>query len=234
MAKRRMCELTTLWKDRSIPVALKMRLVKTLVWTVLSYGAEAWTLKARDERMITSMEMWLWRRMLRISWMEKRTDNSILQELEIKRELLGHVRKRKLSYYGHLCRDHGCQITKTVVEGYVEGRRRRGRPRKQYIDNIKQWTQLTTSECVRAAEDRSRWKQLISQAMVADDHTWSAEKKKNLPSGNVFDSIWRRFGGVAYRLVVDVLVSSPSAKPASTQSQYYIPDSWGLFLQQIL
>ena len=120
MAKRRMCELTTLWKDRSIPVALKMRLVKTLVWTVLSYGAEAWTLKARDERKITSMEMWLWRRMMRISWMEKRTDNSILQELEIKRELLGHVRKLKLSYYGHLCRDHGCQITKTVVEGYVE------------------------------------------------------------------------------------------------------------------
>ena len=97
MAKRRMCELTTLWKDRSIPVALKMRLVKTLVWTVLSYGAEAWTLKVRDERKITSMEMWLWRRMLRISWMEKRTDNSILQELEIKRQLLGHVRKRKLT-----------------------------------------------------------------------------------------------------------------------------------------
>ena len=70
MAKRRMCELTTLWKDRSIPVALKMRLVKTLVWTVLSYGAEAWTLKMQDERNITSMGMWLWRRMKRI-WMEK-------------------------------------------------------------------------------------------------------------------------------------------------------------------
>ena len=123
MAKRRMCELTTMWKDRSIP--LKMRLV-TWVWTVLSNGAEAWTLRVRDERKITSMEMWLWRRMLRISWMEKRTDNSIIQELEIKPELLGHIRKRKLLYFGHLCRDHGCQITKTVVEGYVEGRRRRG------------------------------------------------------------------------------------------------------------
>ena len=63
--------------------------------------------------------------------------SSILQELDIKRELLGHVRKHKLPYFGHLCRDHACQITKTVVEGYVEGRRRRGRPRKQYIDNIK-------------------------------------------------------------------------------------------------
>ena len=69
MAKRRMCELTTLWKVRSIPVALKMRLVKTLVWTVLSYGAEAWTVKVRDEGKITSMEMWLWRRMLRNRWM---------------------------------------------------------------------------------------------------------------------------------------------------------------------
>ena len=157
MAKRRMCELTTLWKDRSMPVALKMRLVKTLV---LSYGAEAWTPKVRDERKITSMEMWLWRRMLRISWIEKRTDNSIIQELEIKRELLGHDH------------DHGCQmIRKTVVEGYVEGRRRCGRPRKQYIDNIKRWTQLTTSQCVLAAVDRSCWKQLVSQATVADDHT---------------------------------------------------------------
>ena len=121
-----------------------MRLVKTLVWTVLSYGAEALTLKVRYERKITSMEMWLWRRMMRISWMEKRTDNSILQEHDIKRELLGHVRKRKLSYFGHLCRDHGCQMTKTVVDGYVAGRRRRGRPRKQYIDSIKQWTHNIT------------------------------------------------------------------------------------------
>ena len=111
--------------------------------------------------------------------MGKGTDNSTLQELDIKRELLGHFRKRKLSYFGHLCRDHGCQISKTVVEGYVEGRRRRGRPRKQYIDNIKQWTQLTTSQWVRAAEDRSRWKQLVSQAMVVNDHILrSAEKKK--------------------------------------------------------
>ena len=69
--------------------------------------------------------------------------DNILQELGIKRELLGHVRKRKLSYYEHPCRDRSCQITKTVVEGYVEGRRRRGRSRKQYMDNIKQWTKMT-------------------------------------------------------------------------------------------
>ena len=66
------------------------------------------------------MEMWLWRRMKRISWMGKITDDSILQELDITRELLGYIRKRELSYSAHHCRDHDCQITKTVVEGYVE------------------------------------------------------------------------------------------------------------------
>ena len=69
-------------------VALKMRLVKTLVWTVLYYGAEAWALKMRDEQKITSTEMWLWRRMKRIRWMQKRNDNSILQEIDIKASCL--------------------------------------------------------------------------------------------------------------------------------------------------
>ena len=80
MAKRKMCELITSWKDRSIPVALKMRLVKTLVWAVLSYGAEAWTLKVRDERKITSMEMWLWRRIVCCLSHTNRPECSFLQE----------------------------------------------------------------------------------------------------------------------------------------------------------
>ena len=95
---------------------------------VLCYGAEAWTLKIRDGRKITSMEMWLWYGMKNKSWMEKKELTIAFYKNLIKRELLGHVRKRKLSYFGHLCIDHGCQITKTVVEGYAEGRQRRGRP----------------------------------------------------------------------------------------------------------
>ena len=68
-------------------------------------------------RLCSPMEMWLWRRVKRINWTEKRNDDSIPYELGIKHELLGHVRKRKLSYYGPLCGDHGSQITKTVVDG---------------------------------------------------------------------------------------------------------------------
>ena len=71
--------------------------------------------------------------------LDEKKEKIIQQELDMKRELLGHVRKRKLYYFGHLCRYHGCQITKTVVEGHVERRRRRGRPRKHYIHHSAYW-----------------------------------------------------------------------------------------------
>ena len=94
------------------------------------------------------------------------------------RHYLDTFAKRKLSYFRPLSGDHSCQITKTVVKGYVVGRRRRGRPLKQFVDRIKQWTKMATSQCVWAAEDRSRWKELVSQAMVANDQTRSAKTKK--------------------------------------------------------
>ena len=91
-----MVEVTPVWKDNDASVALKMKSVKILVWIRLLYGAEVWTLKARDEIKIQSVEMWLWRRMIRVSWTEHRTDESILSKLNSNRELLALVRKHKL------------------------------------------------------------------------------------------------------------------------------------------
>ena len=89
MAKNRMLDLVPIWKDRGINYFLKMKLVRSLVWTVLTYGAEGWTLKKADEKRIESAEMWIYRRMLRVSWTEHRTDESILLELNTTRHLLG-------------------------------------------------------------------------------------------------------------------------------------------------
>ena len=106
-------------------------------------------------------------------WIE-RTDDSILQELDIICESPGHVRKRKRSYFGHLCRARGCQITKTSrrVRGWKDiadaGGHANGRPMTCYMDNIKQWPQITISQCVRAAEARSRWKEIV---MLANNQT---------------------------------------------------------------
>ena len=86
-AKKATMELDTIWKDRGIRKELKMKLVKALIWPVITYGAEGWTLKKEDERRLEAAEMWGYRRMLRISWTEKRTNKSILNELQTRREL---------------------------------------------------------------------------------------------------------------------------------------------------
>ena len=93
-----MLDLVPIWKDRGITKDLKMKLVRSLVWTVLTYGAEGWTLTKADEKRIQSAELWIYRRMLRVSWTEHRTDDSILTELGTTRQLLGFVIRRKLSF----------------------------------------------------------------------------------------------------------------------------------------
>ena len=105
MAKKRMLDLVPIWKDRGINKDLKMKLVRSLVWTVVTYGAEGWTLTKADEQRIEFVELWIYRRMLRVSWTEHRTDEGILTELNTTRQLLGFVVRRKLSFFGHTIRD---------------------------------------------------------------------------------------------------------------------------------
>ena len=123
---------------RVINIDLKMKLVRSLVWTVLTYG-DGWTLAKADEKRIESAEMWIYCRLLRVSWTEHRTDESILLELNTTRQLLGFVVRRKLSYLGHTMRDGGCELVKCVIQGKVNGKRRRGRPNTSYSSNITKW-----------------------------------------------------------------------------------------------
>ena len=94
--KKAIMELDTIWKDRRIRKELKMKLVKALIWPVITYGAEGWTLKKYDERRLEAAEMWCYRRMLQISWTEKRTNKSILDELQTRRKLCAQIIKKKV------------------------------------------------------------------------------------------------------------------------------------------
>ena len=174
-AKKATMELDTIWKDRGIRKELKMKLVKALIWPVITYGAEGWTLKKDDERRLEAAEMWCYRRMLRISWTEKRTNKSILNELQTRRELLAQIIKRKLAFFGHACRNNKCNLVKTCILGMMSGERRRGRPRMQYIDNIKKWTRASLEENVRLSEDRSAWRERSCAAGAANVRTDDAD-----------------------------------------------------------
>ncbi len=160
MAKDKVTRLMKIWKARNLPAPLKVRLMKALVWSVFLYGAESWTIKESDRNRITSFEMWCWRKMLGVSWWERRSDISILEELGLKRDLMGMVARLKLQYFGHVARGSAGELALIVMEGDVEGSRRRGAPRKQWLDNIKEWSRRSYQECKQLAQDRTRWRRM--------------------------------------------------------------------------
>ena len=166
MAKKRVLELNNIWKDTNIRKELKIKLMKCLVWTVMTYGAEGWTLRKRDEKKINSAEMWFHRRLLRVSWKQKRTDENILTELGVKRQLLDTIKKRKLSFFGHICRNK-CTLMKDIIQGKMEGRRGRGRPKTAYMDNIREWTGRNNREIYAMTEDREEWRAAVQRAVRA-------------------------------------------------------------------
>ena len=134
-------QLTILWKASEISLKLKKQLVRSLVWSVALYGAESWTLKEIDKKKITAFELWVWRRVLRVSWVDRKTNTWIRETIGVPEEygLLAEVRKRKLAIYNHWKRRPDSLVLATI-EGEVEGKTRPGRRRTAWIDDIKTWT----------------------------------------------------------------------------------------------
>ena len=167
MAKSKMVDLKNIWKDKDLSLKLKLKIMKVLVWTTVTYGAEGWTLKSDETKKIQAAEMWFHRRLINVTYKDRRTNKSILNELNIKRELFGQVVKRKLTYYGHLSRKKNLNLTKCIVQGKPEGKRGQGRPRMAYIDNIRQWTGLSAHAAFQAALDRDGWREVTRRAVQA-------------------------------------------------------------------
>ena len=135
--------LQKIWKSHSILISTKIRLTKALVWPVATYGCESWTLRKNEETRLDAFEMKRLRKILRVSWTEKITNEWVLNK--VNRELLDTVKARKLAYYGHTMRKQGSCLEKEIMQGPRPRprARRRGRPRTAWIDNIKTRTGLS-------------------------------------------------------------------------------------------
>ena len=148
--------------NMNITMRLRMRLVKCFVWSVLTYGCEAWTLDKRMKRRLEAMEMWILRRMMRIPWTARLTNERVMEMAGVGRELMGAVRGRQLKFLGHLLR-HDC-LEKDVFLGKIEGSRARGRPRIKFATSLIEDIpgELTVAGLVRLAQDRNRWRFMVA------------------------------------------------------------------------
>ena len=161
LGKTAMNGLSKIWKDKHVSVETKKRLVRALIFPVVMYGCESWTKTQSMEKKINACEMWIWRKMLRISWTEKRTNESVRKELGIEKEetLQQSATKWKLCYFGHVMRSNG--LEKELMTACGEGRRRRGRPRIRWLDEVQEKTGMNLEALREATRERRNWRKYI-------------------------------------------------------------------------
>ena len=187
--------LNSIFKSRDITLPTKVCLVKAMVFPVVMYGCESWTVKKAERWRIDGFELWCWRRLLRVPWTARRSNQSILKEISLGISLEGMMLKMKLQYFGHLMRRVD-SLGKTLMLGGIGGRRRRGRQRIRWLNDITDSMHMGLGRLQELVMDREAWRAAIhgvakSRTRLSDwtELNWVIHRQSSLRIKTVLESL---------------------------------------------
>ena len=151
--------MVSIWKSRGMSLGLKVTFLRATAFPIAIYGCESWVMTSGDKKRVDAFELWCYRRLLRVSWVERKTNKWVVEKIGSVLMLRKSMAERKMRFFGQVVRKNGME--KRLMQGKVEGKRRRGRPTTAWFQDLKEWTKLNIAAASQLATDRERWREII-------------------------------------------------------------------------